>query len=475
MRDGIGYIRVSRVGGRSGESFQSPEQQRERILLAAAGNDVRIVGWQEDLDESGSKWQRPGFQAALRAVEKGDATVIVVARLTRFARSVLDTHRGLARLEQAGGSLLAADLNVDVTTSTGKLIRGVLTVLAEFELEVSREQWDTAKRKAVARGVKISNRAPVGYRFTESHRLEPDPATAHLIPELFRHRVAGLSQMQIVGWWHDQTGHWLHKQTVGDIIRNRAYLGEVVYGDMVQAGAHEPLVDAELWRQAQRPPSLPPVRGEGTLLAGLVYCGSCGRRMYASTGARRADGTIRNVYKCGVQSKHGPCLLPASVIRERADEHVTAALVDWARSEAVGSPRLDRDARQAADTLAKAEAELDAYLRATLATGIGEQAFAAGARERQAAIDEARAVADRLTAATAAERARWHIRDEWETLTVEERRRLIAAAVEKVIVHRSGGRPVDIRDRSVIVWRGLNGPDVELGVPSLHDLGEHAG
>ncbi len=63
-----GYVRVSRRGGREGESFISPEVQREKIEGWAKLHEVEIVQWWEEIDQSGAKLQRPMFQQALGAV-----------------------------------------------------------------------------------------------------------------------------------------------------------------------------------------------------------------------------------------------------------------------------------------------------------------------------------------------------------------------------------------------------------------------
>ena len=76
-----GYIRVSRRGGREGESFISPDVQRERIAKWAAANDIEIVQWWEEIDQSGAKLERPLFQEALARCERGETGGIVVARL----------------------------------------------------------------------------------------------------------------------------------------------------------------------------------------------------------------------------------------------------------------------------------------------------------------------------------------------------------------------------------------------------------
>lgn len=455
MRKGIGYIRVSRVAGRGGETFISPDVQRQRILETAKANDIEIIDWQEDLDQSGSKYHRPGFQAALEAVERRRASCIVVARLTRFARSVLDTHRALERLEACDGQLVAGDINVDTTTATGRLIRDMLTSLAAFELEVARENWQTAKSNAVARGVKISNRAPIGYRFDDSHRLEPDPATGHLIAEVFRMRLAGHSHKEIVRWWAEQTGVWIAHQTVGDIIRNRSYLGEVHYGGMVNTDAHPPLVDRPLFESAQSARvARVPIR-DGSLLAGVLVCSGCSRPMTTSTGARLANGEPRLMYRCQKLSKDGPCRAPASVIRGRADEYVERIFLDWARRYvATGVSDDDGAVAEAVTVLRRAEAELGAYMAADLLTVVGAEAFRAGAELRQRAVDVARLDLERAHATVRVESIQSTLVEQWPNLTLLERRRLVLLVIERVVVHRrSDGRVLPFEDRCVVVWR----------------------
>ena len=99
----IGYIRVSSVAGRdklnNGESFISPKVQRETILRLAKAKGIRIVAWYEDLNQSGGKENRPAFQEALAAIESGEADVMLVARMSRFARSVLHAKKALDRIE----------------------------------------------------------------------------------------------------------------------------------------------------------------------------------------------------------------------------------------------------------------------------------------------------------------------------------------------------------------------------------------
>jgi site-specific DNA recombinase len=108
-----GYVRVSRVGGREGGSFVSPQLQRERIEAAAWNAGAEIAEWHEDLDESGGNSERPGFVKALERVEAGQTDGIVVAKLDRFARSVLDAQKALRRIDDADGTFISAEDGFD--------------------------------------------------------------------------------------------------------------------------------------------------------------------------------------------------------------------------------------------------------------------------------------------------------------------------------------------------------------------------
>jgi DNA invertase Pin-like site-specific DNA recombinase len=107
-RRAIGYVRVSRVGARGGESFISPDVQRSTIEAKARERGLEVVEWITDLDASGGKFEREGFQRSIEAVEAGVVDAVVVARLTRFARgasSILIARSSGSRAPAAASSL----------------------------------------------------------------------------------------------------------------------------------------------------------------------------------------------------------------------------------------------------------------------------------------------------------------------------------------------------------------------------------
>src|SRR5215213_7153376 len=225
-----GYIRVSRRAGREGESFISPEVQRKKIESWAKLHDVEIVRFWEEIDQSGAKLERPMFQQALARCEAGETGGIVVARLDRFARSAVDALSSIRRLNDAGARLVSVENNFDGSTPMGRFAIGILTLIAELELERIKESWSTAVSEAVKRGVHISARVPAGYRKDKTGRLVRDEPAASAIGELFRRRAVGASWTELAGFLEElgvfaATGnpHW-SANGIASLIKNPVYL-----------------------------------------------------------------------------------------------------------------------------------------------------------------------------------------------------------------------------------------------------------
>jgi site-specific DNA recombinase len=455
----IGYIRVSRVAGREGESFISTKVQRERIKGIAAAQGHSIVDWREDLDQPGSKWNRPGFQAALAAVEAGEADGIAVARLDRFARSVADAARALERLEAVGGSLVAVDLGMDTSTSAGRLMRNVLMALAEFESERVRENWAAAGSHFAARGGHVCKVAPVGYLKAQDGRLELDPVAAPIVRDVFRRRGAGASWNELCALLdqrlpRENGGSW-SRSTVSSLIARRTYLGEARGGGIVNTEAHPPLVTRAEFEAAQ----IAEADGRhgrgsdgGALLAGIVRCAGCGNTLTRiSNGARGYHN-----YKCRKRSGKGLCKAPAGISVTRADAFVEREFLAELEQEplaAEGKPA-DGSLEQAVAALEAAEAELSEYRDANLISIIGRDAYAEGLTARQAAVDGARQTLGEAGASSPLEGDR-DLAALWPSLDVRERRQLLGSVFESVVVIAApgAGKGAAVEGRISLVWK----------------------
>jgi DNA invertase Pin-like site-specific DNA recombinase len=429
--------------------------QRERIEQFASSQGHRVVAWEEDLDQPGSRYERPGFQAALAAVESGEADGVAVAALDRFARSVPDAAVALRRLEAVGGQLVSVRDALDTSTPVGKFARTMMLALGELELDRIRENWAVARDRAIERGVHISRVPPAGYRRQDDGRLEPDPVAGPVIREVFLRRAAGASWKELCLYLDQRlprpNGSWTH-QTVSSIVRRRAYLGEAHQGPAVNTQAHEPLLSRAEWEAAQSRQSGPERSGDGALLAGLIRCSACGYPLSrASDGARGYSN-----YRCRARHAAGLCPSPARISIARADDYVISAFLEWVeqqRIEVESSTRGDV-VETAVLHLDSAEQELVAYRDANLISVIGQQAYVAGLTGRQRTLDQARAQLDDARRTTLPLPVQ-DIPGLWPDATTAERRRFLAAAIDAVIVSRATrpGRAA-FHERIGILWRG---------------------
>jgi hypothetical protein len=102
------YVRVSRVAGRSGESFSSPKLQREQGPAWTSSRGVEVTVVHEDLDQSGGKMARPGLDALMARIGAGETDGVIVSKLDRLSRlGVADALRLVEQITEAGGSIAA--------------------------------------------------------------------------------------------------------------------------------------------------------------------------------------------------------------------------------------------------------------------------------------------------------------------------------------------------------------------------------
>jgi DNA invertase Pin-like site-specific DNA recombinase len=140
----VGYARVSSAG-------QSLDVQLEK--LRAAGCD-RI--WSEK--RSGRQTDnRPELKACLAYVREGDT--VVISRLDRMARSVLDLAKIAEQLREKGVALKVLDQGLDTTTSEGKLMFNLLGAFAEFEADIRSERQKDGIAMALKNGVRFGRKA----------------------------------------------------------------------------------------------------------------------------------------------------------------------------------------------------------------------------------------------------------------------------------------------------------------------------
>ena len=149
----VGYARVSTDG--QGERGAGLEAQKRAIIREAERRGWTLFRIYEDVLSGKSLNGRHGLLAALDVLETGEATVLVVAKLDRLSRSLIDFAGLVERSRKNGWAVVALDLGVDLTTASGEMLAGVLAVLAQWERRMISERTKAALEVRRSQGVRI--------------------------------------------------------------------------------------------------------------------------------------------------------------------------------------------------------------------------------------------------------------------------------------------------------------------------------
>jgi DNA invertase Pin-like site-specific DNA recombinase len=149
----IGYVRVST--DEQAASGAGLEAQREAILAECRRAGHELVEVVTDAGFSAKDLNRPGILDALERLASGEADGLMVAKLDRLSRSVLDFAGLVARAQSEGWALICLDLGVDTSTASGEMMANVLASFAQFERRLIGERTKAALAQKRAQGVTL--------------------------------------------------------------------------------------------------------------------------------------------------------------------------------------------------------------------------------------------------------------------------------------------------------------------------------
>ncbi len=467
------YTRKSTEEGLE-QDFNSLDAQREAAEAFIASQ--RHEGWlalpdrYDDGGFSGGTLERPAMQRLLTDVEAGKVDAIVVYKVDRLSRSLLDFARVMEVLDRHGCSFVSVTQQFNTTHSMGRLTLNILLSFAQFEREIISERTRDKMSAARRRGKWVGGRMLLGYDLgPEKGKLVVNEGEAAQVRRIFRLFVekgtilATARELNRRGWprktWLSRRGRacggrpW-DKANVRALLTNPVYIGMVAYKGETFAGEHAAIIDRELWDSAQailtrnRRDCGAGVRNKhGALLRGLLWCGSCGVAMHHHY-AKKAGGRLYRYYVCHHALKRGWDACPTKSVPAGEIERFVVEQV-----RAVG-----RDPALAADVAARArgqaEAEVhglqgeEAALRRSLRHAAREVAACVGAPDSTRRLadlqDRIQAGQNRLAEIAAALAGAPEVDAEavqaalasfdaaWDAMPVADRCRLLSLLLERV-------------------------------------------
>ena len=346
------YTRKSTEEGLE-QDFNSLDAQRESAEAYIASQ--KAEGWvclpdrYDDGGFTGGNMERPALQRLIADIDAGTIDCVVVYKVDRLSRSLMDFARMMETFEKHEVSFVSVTQQFNTTHSMGRLTLNILLSFAQFEREIISERTRDKIAAARRRG-KWSGGPPVlGYdilREPGGSRLIVNTDEAERVRHIFELYLkcnsvsATIRRMDALGWvnkaWttrqgRDRGGKPFDKSTLFNMLTNVVYLGKVRYHDEIYVGEHEGIVDEDLFRRVQavlrrnRDSGGSCVRNKyGALLKGLVRCTSCGCAMshhFATNGKKRYRYYVCvNAQKRGWNNCPGPSLPAAELERFVVDQ-----------------------------------------------------------------------------------------------------------------------------------------------------------
>ncbi|QIN94449.1 serine integrase [Arthrobacter phage Lego] len=339
----IGYVRLSRA---SREESTSVVRQREIIEKTCAARDFELVDIVEDVDVSATKTrlERPGLTEARERIKAGEADAVMVWRLDRIARSVVD----FGVLLDEGLDIISATEPLDTASPMGRAMAEVLQVFARLEAKTIGVRISASQEHLRRVGRFPGGVIPYGYRAVPhpegiGRALEPDPVEAGIVRRMADEVLSGASIYAVtVGLNRDgvppRRGAKWSTTAVQRILRSNAVLGRVkVRGELLRDDATglplqvwEPLLSVE---EVERLRALTdwtptPGRSEATaegrrrkasrLLSGLIHCPGCGYPLTAKS--RHTTGAP--IYVCEARARGRVCPGGVAIECERVEAEV---------------------------------------------------------------------------------------------------------------------------------------------------------
>ena len=333
------YTRVSSEDQLNGHSLEAQERLVKQFCNFREWEVVKVYS---ERGRSGKNVLRPEFQTMLLDAEAGLFDVLVVHKLDRFSRSIIDVHTYIKKLDGLGISFVSATEPFDLTSPMGKAFLGILAIFAELYLDNLSAEITKGKKQRALKGYWNGQ---LSWGYTTPKRLQemivalnqsfksgdlsedeyarradllddalaraitksetaavPDPFTASGVQMAYNEYSTGLYSDRDIAHLLNAAGYQisarlgsnrLRKDTVEDILQNRFYIGETSYGHRVPGqerqwipGNHEPIIERDLFEQCQEVRKVRSTRftrgrnkQKSPYLLDMLVCVECGTRL----------------------------------------------------------------------------------------------------------------------------------------------------------------------------------------------------
>lgn len=288
--------------------------QKEKLTAFVQSQDWDIYDYYIDEGISAKNTERPELQRMLVEIRNRNVDVVLVYRLDRLTRSVLDLYQLLQEFEQYDVKFKSATEVYDTTTAIGRLFITLVAALAQWERENLAERVKFGQEQMVHELKRPGGRAPFGYDLSNGN-LTINEEEAVIVGEIFNRYIEGngfdwiAMELNQRGVRTKQGKRW-EKQTVKILLENQIYYGALRWnyrkgGRKVNSpdewilieNVYEPIIDKDIYNRAQqvmksRSTKHPRELASDFIFSGVLTCARCGAAMYGKTSRTKSSGRV---------------------------------------------------------------------------------------------------------------------------------------------------------------------------------------
>ena len=263
------YTRKSTEHGLEQEfnSLQNQEESCKAYIASQAFNGWQYYKTYSDAAISGGTMERPALKQMLDDMAHGLVNTVVVYKVDRLSRSILDFHNMMKYFEKYNANFVSITQSFDTSTSMGKLTLNMLLSFAQFEREVSSERVRDKIRASKAKGLWMGGAPRLGYDRINK-KLVVNPTEAEQVRHLFEKYLELQSVNNLTEYakqegifgkrWETakrqiRGGNPISKMSMHRILRDKIYIGQIENkkeGTFAK-GEHEPIISNDLFNRVQ--------------------------------------------------------------------------------------------------------------------------------------------------------------------------------------------------------------------------------
>lgn len=252
------YTRKSTEEGLD-QDFNSLDAQREACLAFITSQ--KAEGWApvktayDDGGYSGGNIERPGIQKLLEDIRAGKVDIIVVYKIDRLTRSLMDFAKLVELFDKHQVTFVSVTQSFNTTTSMGRLTLNVLLSFAQFEREVTGERIRDKIAASKKKGIWMGGPVPLGYDLKDRNLLvnEKEAGLVQKIFNLYLKLRSVVKLIEVLNHDGDRTkaGNEFRRGMLYTLLANPIYIGKLQHKGKVYDGNHKGIIDQAVWSKAQ--------------------------------------------------------------------------------------------------------------------------------------------------------------------------------------------------------------------------------